>query len=106
MTREVVFAPEARADLRQLYLHIAEESGDARALAYVGRIEAYCLGFADFPERGTRRDDLFPGLRTTGFRRKATIAFIVAADAVTIVRVLHGGRDLEAAFADDERDDD
>ena len=106
MTRRIIFSPEARTDLRQLYLHIAGQSGDARALGYVGRIEAFCLGFADFPERGTRRDDLRPGLRTVGFRRRVTVAFTVTADAVIFLRILYGGRDLQAAFADDERDDD
>jgi toxin ParE1/3/4 len=41
----------------------------------VGRIETYCFGLTDFPERGTMRDDLWPGLRTVGFERRATIAF-------------------------------
>lgn len=103
MTRKVVFSPEAQGDLRELYLYIAEHGSPARAFAYVERIEAWCLGLADFPERGTRRDDLWPGLRTVGFERRCTIAFTVAADAVTILRILYGGRDLEAAF-DDERD--
>ena len=103
MTWRVVFSPEARTDVRQLYLHIAGQSGDARALAYVERIEAFCLGFADFPERGTRRDDLHPDLRTTGFERRVTVAFTVAADTVTILRILYGGRDLAAVF-DDEAD--
>ena len=102
MTRRVAFSPEAQTDLRQLYLYIAERSGAARAIGYVERIEASCLGLGDFPERGARRDDLWPGLRVTGFERRASIAFLVADDAVTILRILYGGRDLEAAFADDE----
>lgn len=101
MTRPVLFAPEAREDLRRLYLHIAEASGEDRALAYLGRIEAFCLGFADFPERGTRRDDLSPGLRVVGFRRRVTLAFTVDANAVVFLRILYGGRDLQAAFDED-----
>jgi toxin ParE1/3/4 len=104
VTRRLVFSPEARTDLRQLYLHIAGQSGDARALAYIGRIEAFCLGLADFPERGTRRDNLYPGMRTIGFERRVTIAFTVTADTVTFLRILYGGRDLEAAFGNDEDD--
>ena len=57
----VVFSPEARDDLRQLSIFIAERSGATRALAYLGRIEACCLGPGDFPERGTSRDDFWPG---------------------------------------------
>lgn len=94
MTHRVLFAPEAQDDLKDLYLYIAERAGDGRAMAYVERIEAYCLGFSDFPERGTRRDDLFPGLRIVGFEGRVTLAFLVGADTVNFLRVLYGGRDL------------
>lgn len=62
MTRRVVFSPEAQGDLLQLYDFIAGRAGEARALGYVERIAAHCTGFADFPERGTRRDDIRPDL--------------------------------------------
>jgi len=34
------------------------------ALRFVGRIVDYCLDFEPFPERGTRHDEIAPGLRT------------------------------------------
>ena len=43
--RWVVFAPEARDDLEALYLDISKAAGGRTALAYVERLEAYCLGF-------------------------------------------------------------
>lgn len=95
MNHSVLFSPEARDDLQQLYLFVAEDAGDARALAYLERIETYCRGFATFPERGTKRDDLFPRLRIVGFERRATIAFHVGKDTVTFDRILYGGRNLE-----------
>ena len=94
--RKVVFAPEARDDITDLYLFIAERSNSDRAMAFVDRIEAYCCGFADYAERGMRRDDLFPGLRVVGFERRVTIAFHMDADTVTFLRVLYGGRDIDA----------
>jgi toxin ParE1/3/4 len=98
VTLRLVFSPEARNDLRQLSNYIAEQSGSARAIAYLDRIEAFCMGLQDFPERGTRRDDLWPGLRTMGFERRVTVAFTVEANTVTILRILYGGRDLEVSF--------
>jgi toxin ParE1/3/4 len=95
VAHRVVFAPEARDDLTSLYLFIAERDGAARALSYIERIEAYCQGFRDFPERGQRRDDLAPGLRIVGFERRLTLAFLAQANTVTILRVLYGGRDLD-----------
>ena len=93
---KVVFAPEARDDLKELYRFIAERGDHDRAMAYLERIEIYCRGFADFPERGIRRDDLFPGLRLVGFERRVTLAFHVGADTVTFLRILYGGRDIDA----------
>ena len=67
MAREIYFRPEVEADLIRLYEYLAEESGTRIAAGYIERIEAACLALAAFPERGTRRDDLLPGLRTIAF---------------------------------------
>jgi toxin ParE1/3/4 len=94
VARNVSFSPEAQADLSSLYDYIAEHSGAGRALAYIERIEQWCLGLANFPERGTRRDDLKPGLRIVGYEKRLVAAFTVMDDAVVILRILYGGRDL------------
>ena len=104
MTREVIFAPEALADLFKLYDDIALDAGTGRAQRYTDRIVAHCLGLVIFPERGTRHDDLRPGLRITTFRRRVTIAFHITATTVTIDRVLYGGRNLKPLFDDDSND--
>ena len=98
---EVVFAPEVRDDLLQLYDFIAARSGPARARAYADRILSGCLGFETFPERGTCRDDLRPGLRVVGFARRVTIAFHITGGTVAIDRVLYGGRDPTTALRGD-----
>jgi toxin ParE1/3/4 len=101
VNRVVSFSPEAKADLLRLYDYKAYHSGTERALSYTDRIREYCMSFADFPERGTGRDDLWPGLRTVGFEKRVAIAFHVTADTVIIDRVLYGGRDLESAMSED-----
>ena len=72
-----------------------------RAEAYIGRIEKACMSLAMFPERGLRRDDLAPGLRTIGFERRVTIAFRVLDQIVEIVAIAYGGRDFESGFRED-----
>ena len=104
MTHRVVFAPEALDDLRDLYDVIADASLPERALAYVEALRRHCLGLAEFPERGTRRDAIRPGLRTLGYRRRVTIAFQVTGSTVTILRLLYAGRDLEGWAGQDEAD--
>src|SRR5438270_11517663 len=96
--RRVIFSPEAAIDLSRLYEYIAKQSGPARAIGYVTRIETHCAGFKFSAERGTKRDDLRPGLRTSGFERRITIAFHVEAQTVVIDRILYGGRDVKQAL--------
>jgi len=98
VTRDVIFAPEALTDLFDLYDRIAADSGAERARNYIDRIVATCRNLVTFPERGTRRDDLRPGLRTTTYRRRVTIAFHITPTQVVIDRILYGGRDLPALF--------
>lgn len=62
----------------------------------------YCRAFSTFPHRGTRRDDIRPGLRTVGYRRRATIAFEVTDDTVNILGIYYGGQDYETDLRDDD----
>ena len=68
--------------------------------ADIARIVAFCTGLATSPMRGQKRDDLWPGLRTTGFERRVTIAYVVTANAVLIEGIFYGGQDFEAASED------
>jgi len=90
--RRVVFTPLAEQQIESLYHYVAEAGGRERADRHVGDILAYCQSLGEFPERGTRRDDLSPGLRVTGYRRRVSIALTVEADRVVIHGVFHGGR--------------
>lgn len=95
MTRRVVFSPEARDDLFELYRYIVERGAPNAAMAYISRIETRCANLADFPEQGLLRDDVRPGLRLLGFERKTEIAFHVLPDAVVIDRIFHGGQSVD-----------
>jgi toxin ParE1/3/4 len=96
--RLVQFSPEARDDLFALYDWIAAAAHPDTALSYLERIEGYCRSFDVASERGTRRDDIRPGLRIVGFERRVTIAFTVEETRVVILRVFYGGRNWEDLF--------
>ena len=98
--RAIEFAPEARDDLLAIYDWIADAASPESALGYLQRLETFIAGFDVASERGTRRDDVRPGLRTIGFERRATIAFAVAADRVSILRVFYAGRDWQSALSE------
>lgn len=96
MAYRVSIHPAARTDLFDLDDHITAQSGTARAAEFIGRIERACRDLADFPERGVRRDDIAPGVRTIALERRVLIAFRVEDDAVVILRMLYAGRSFSA----------
>jgi len=97
----VIFTPRAELHIDSLHDYITNNASEARADAYIARIVAFCGGLETFPLRGQQRDDLLSGLRTTGFERRVTIAFVVSAEAVLIEGIFYGGQDFEAAFDDE-----
>ena len=74
----VVFAPEAERQLVALYKQLAAAASTEVADVYVNAIVDSCESLRTFPIRGTLREDIRPGLRTFGFRRRVTIAFEVS----------------------------
>lgn len=107
MTYTIRFAPEAQQQLDAIEDYISLASGYAAvAEQFVDGIVAYCESFETFPERGTQRDDLLPGLRTIGYRRRVTIAYRVDTlhRMVVILGVFYGGQDFEAEIAQSDPD--
>lgn len=101
MKYTVIFAIEARRDFAALYDYVLPRAGERVARDYVAKIYGYCLGFETFPERGTLRNDIRPNLRIVGFRRKATIAFDVSGETVTILRMFYAGQEVEFGEGDE-----
>lgn len=85
MSRRVVFGRRALEDLREIGAWIASHADDTVAERYLNRLRSYCERFDIFPERGTRRDDLRPGVRTVGFERRVTVIFGVFDAEVVIL---------------------
>jgi toxin ParE1/3/4 len=102
-TYAVVFAPEAEEDLVSIYDYIADHGSPAVAAKYTDAVIAYCEGLSRFPHRGTKRDDVRPGLRITNYKRRAVIAFEVddVGAQVSILGIYYGGRDYERALGAD-----
>jgi len=101
-TYRVIVSEQAEADFDSLYAFIADDAGTAAAGRFIGRLYAFCTGLAHAPHRGLNRPDLLPGLRLLGYRKRATVAFIVNDDQVVILRVAYRGRDIDQLFQRDE----
>ncbi len=81
--------------------HIGQWTDDwPLAVGTVELIREYIKGMSDTPHRGTKRDDLRPGLRIVPFRKRTIIAFEIddTAMVVSILRVFYGGQDYEAVM--------
>ena len=100
----VVFTSEAQAQLTELYLWIATDASPEIAARYTDAVIVRCEALSTFPERGTARDDIRPGLRITSYRKRTVIAFTVDADRVAITGVFHSGQDYEAVLEPEDMD--
>lgn len=100
---EVLFEAAARQDLRDIFDYINTRAGFDSAERFTTRLVQHCISLSQTPERGTRRDELRPGLRTMGYRKRATIVFKVdrAARKVVILGVYYGGRNYADDFTDE-----
>jgi toxin ParE1/3/4 len=96
VAHRLVYTPAAEQDFADLYAYIRDQRDPMIAAGYIGRIRARCDSLIDFPEQGTRRDEIAPGIRILGFERRVRIIFRVHSDIVEIVRILYGGRSLDS----------
>ena len=97
---ELFWSPESEQDLLDIWAYSARtwslEIADNRLEA----ISASCERLAQSPFLGRARDELRKGLRSVVVHPHVVFYRIVDG-TVEIVRVLHGGRDLDAIFAEE-----
>jgi len=90
----VLKRPAAEGDLDDIWWYIAQDSPQ-NADRFLDRIEERCCVLAEFPNIGTSRDDLRPGLRSHPVG-KYLIFYFPLDDGIDIARVLRGSRDVES----------
>jgi toxin ParE1/3/4 len=97
MTHRV--APRAEADLDDIWLYVAKESGTMGiATRLIDSITDRFLFLASFPSAGRARDREFgAGCRSFPVGEYIIIYCVEGAD-VFILRVVHGRRELETLF--------
>jgi toxin ParE1/3/4 len=95
----ILWSPEAEQDLIEIWSYLAEQATTQVADSQLNAIENACAKLEYWPYSGRQRDSLLPGLRSV--LAFPYVAFYrVRDDAVEIVRVVHGRRDIDAVFAD------
>jgi toxin ParE1/3/4 len=87
----------AEKDLEDLWIYLSQQSPIV-ADRQVGKLLNRLPMLAEFPNMGTARNNLLPGLRS--FPSKPFIIFyILFPDRIEILRILHQSRDIKAEFS-------
>ena len=102
MTERITWSSAALTDLVNLFDWIAERAGIDTAEDYTIQIEAHVDKLLIFPNRGTPRDDLQPGLRSIVYRKRTIVFYRTDETQIEIIHIAHGGRDLTQMFPRDE----
>ena len=90
-------APEAKADLVELWSYVAGERSVDTADRLVVSITARFLLLSRHPRVGRQRDDLRAGIHSFPVGNYVVL-YRIEGDDVVIQRVVRGSRDLEALF--------
>lgn len=88
---------EAEQDLKSIWRYIANKSSVQRADKLLDKLEAKIKKLAASPI-GTKRDDLKAGLLSSLLKPYLIFFTVEAPQHITIRRVIHGRRDIEAQF--------
>jgi plasmid stabilization system protein ParE len=101
---QVTLSVAARAELADLHAYVAERAGLGTADRLVDRLERACWSLETAPHRGTLLEELGSGIRSMGYKKRATIVFRVDDNMrqVVVVAVLYGGRDIAKAMEERE----
>jgi len=92
----LLVTPLAAHDLEEIGDHIARDN-PLRAASFIAELRAQCEKLCLNPAGYRRRSELSDGLRSCP-HGNYVIFFESTADQVTVVRILHGARDLPQAF--------
>ena len=96
----IIKRPSSRTDLIEIWDNIADDS-EARADKFIDELDKKFQVLAKKPNLGRLRDELAKDLRSVPFGRYI-IFFLPLADGIELVRVIHGARDLDALFHQEE----
>jgi toxin ParE1/3/4 len=91
-------APRAYQDERDIFLTIAADNLSA-AERFLGAIYDAEDRLSEFPQLGRSRGDLGPNIRSWTVE-PYLIFYVLEPEAVVILRILHGSRDLREALSE------
>lgn len=92
MTRKIVIAPGAQADIAAIWRYTALEHGREMADGYVRKLDQTMQMVREFPDMGSDSSDIRQGYRRIG-SGSHLIYYIARKSEIYVIRVLHGRMD-------------
>ena len=100
----VVVRPRALDDLAEIWAYIARQSADDspdQADAFVDLVDSKFQVLSRRPRLGRRRPEISPDIRSLAFGRYV-VFYLPLSRGIEVVRVLHGSRDIESIFDNEQ----
>ena len=95
---QVYCSRDAERDLDEIWDYLAERS-IGLADHFLERVDTITLLLSDQPGMGHHCDHLIPGLRAMRVLRSPYVIYYrPESDGITLVRILHGARDIPGQF--------
>jgi toxin ParE1/3/4 len=91
-SHQLVIAPAAKNDLKDIYQYGLRQWGQAQSESYLSTIKNQFWLLTQQPLMGTERPELLPDTRSLPIESH-TLFYRVTAKRVEIIRVLHGRQD-------------
>jgi len=94
----VKFDIRARNQLASVARYLAGAADPNRASSFVRDLTNEAKSLKIFPYRGQSKDHIYPGLHIIGYKRRATIAYLIddTDKTVSIAGIFYGGQDWES----------
>ena len=96
--------PRALDDLAEIWAYIARQSADDspdQADAFVDLVDSKFQALSRRPRLGRRRPEISPDIRSLAFGRYV-VFYLQLSRGIEVVRVLHGSRDIESIFDNEQ----
>jgi toxin ParE1/3/4 len=93
---QIRISTRASSDLIEIWSYIADDSV-ANADAFIDKLHETIQVLANQSGAGRSREELAPGILSFPFGRYI-IFYRASQDAIEIIRVLHGARDIQTIF--------
>lgn len=91
-THQLVIAPAAKADLKNIYQYGLQQWGKSQSDSYLETLKEHFWAITEQPLMGAERPELLPGIRSLPIESH-TLFYRVNTDTVDIIRILHGRQD-------------